>query len=247
MGLFDFFKSKKSESGAPIADKNVARYAKTAADKRAQNYDRMEALEALARMRTKEAATALLKRFAFTIDPSITDQEEKEVAYRGIVSCGEDAIEPVREYIAKAESITWPLKVLKELVPPERYSQEIVGLLENFDIEYVRNVEPKVHLIGELEHHPSPDARRTAERFLEDVNESVRFVAVGSTLAQNDEASATPLCEALIAEESVRVKNRIAEGMASRGWTVPESCREGVARALPREWTLTPEGKIARR
>lgn len=247
MGLFDFFKSKKSESGASITDKNVARYAKTAADKRAQNYDRMEALEALARMRTKDAATALLKRFSFTIDPSITDQEEKEVAYRGIVSCGEEAIEPVREYIAKAEAITWPLKVLKALVPPERYSEEIVGLLDNFDIEYVRNVEPKVHLIGELEHHPSPNARRAAERFLEDVNESVRFVAVGSTLAQNDEASAGPLSEALIAEESVRVKNRIAEGMASRGWTVPEACREGVARALPREWSLTPDGKIARR
>ena len=247
MGLFDLFKSKKSESAAPSADKTVARYAKTAADKRAQNYDRMEALEALARVRTQEAAAALLKRFTFTIDPSITDQEEKDVAFRGILACGEEAIEPVRQFIPKAEAITWPLKVLKELVPPERYSQEIVGLLESFDIEYVRNVEPKVHLVGELEHHPSPDARRAAERFLEDVNESVRFVAVGSTLAQNDEASASPLCEALIAEESVRVKNRIAEGMATRGWTVPAACREGVARVLPREWRLTDEGKIVRR
>jgi len=246
MGLFDLFKSKKSDAGA-TADKNVARYAKTAGDKRAQNYDRMEALEALARIRTREAATALLRRFSFTIDPSITDQEEKDVAFRGILACGEEAIEPVREFIPKAEAITWPLKVLKELVPAERYSEEIVGLLESFDTEYVRNVDPKVQLIAELEHHPSPDARRTAERFLDDVNESVRFVAVGSTLAQNDEASASPLCEALIAEESVRVKNRIAEGISTRGWVVPDACREGVARVLPREWMLTDEGKIIRR
>lgn len=248
MGLFDLFKSKKSESTVSSGgDKNVARFAKTAADKRAQNYDRMEALEALARIHTHEAAAALLRRFTFHIDPSITDQEEKDVAFRGILATGEQAIEPIRAFSAKAEALTWPLKVLKELLPPDRYCREVVELLDRFDTEYVRNVEPKTQLIGELEHHASPEARRAAERFLEDVNESVRFVAVGSTLAQNEAASAAPLSEALVAEESVRVKNRIAEGLASRGWPVPEACREGVARALPRDWVLRDDGTITRR
>lgn len=247
MGLFDLFKSKKSESiASPAGDKQVARYARTVSDKRAQNYDRMEALEALSRVRTREAAEALLRRFSFHIDPSITDQEEKDVAFRGILACGDEAIEPIRAFVARAEAITWPLKVLKELLPKERYCEELVVLLERFDIEYVRNVEPKLQLIGELEHCSSPDARRAAERFLEDVNESVRFTAVGSTLAQADEASATPLCEALIAEESVRVKNRICEGLATRDWKVPEACREGVARVLPREWQLRADGTIGR-
>lgn len=247
MGLFDLFKSKKSDSPPSAGDKNVARYARTAGDKRAQNYDRMEALEALSRIRTQEAAAGLLRRFTFHIDPSITDQEEKDVAFRGILACGEEAIEPIRAFSAKAEALTWPLKVLKELLPPERFCHEVVELLERFDTEYVRNVEPKVQLISELEHHASPEARRAAERFLEDVNESVRFVAVGSTFAQDDSESAGPLCEALIAEESVRVKNRIAEGIATRGWLVPEACREGVARVLPNDWTLRSDGTIGRR
>lgn len=247
MGLFDLFKSKKSESTSPAGDKNVARFARTAGDKRAQNYDRMEALEALAKIRTEEAAAGLLRRFSFHIDPSITDQEEKDVAFRGILACGEVAIEPIRQFSAKAEALTWPLKVLKELLPADRYCEEVVGLLERFDTEYVRNVEPKAQLIGELEHCTSPEARRAAERFLEDVNESVRFVAVGSTLAQNEASSASPLSEALVAEESVRVKNRIVEGLAARGWSVPEACREGVARVLPREWALREDGTLARR
>lgn len=247
MGLFDLFKSKKSDAATPAGDKNVARYARTAGDKRAQNYDRMEALEALSRIRTQEAAAGLLRRFSFHIDPSITDQEEKDVAFRGILACGEEAIEPIRLFSAKAEALTWPLKVLKELLPPERYCHEVVELLERFDTEYVRNVEPKLQLIGELEHHATPEARKTAERFLEDVNESVRFVSVGSTFAQNEAESAGPLAEALIAEESVRVKNRIAEGLANRGWAIPEACREGVARVLPRDWVLRADGVISRR
>lgn len=248
MGLFDFFRSKKSESASPpTGDKQVARFARTAGDKRAQNYDRMEALEALGRIRTQDAAEGLLRRFSFHIDPSITDQEEKDVAFRGILACGEEAIEPIRQFVARAEAVTWPLKVLKELLPPDRYCQEMVGLLDRFDTEYVRNVEPKSQIIAELEHYPSAEARRAAERFLEDVNESVRFVAVGSTLAQDDAASASPLCEAMIAEESVRVKNRIAEGLSSRGWPVPEACREAVSRVLPRDWLLRDDGTIVRR
>lgn len=248
MGLFDFFRSRKSKSSSAAGgDRQVARYARAAGDKRVQNYDRMEALEALGRIHTEEAVSALLRRFSFHIDPSITDQEEKDVAFRGILAAGETAIEPIRQFVATAEAVTWPLRLLKELLPPERYSQEIVSLLERFDTDYVRNVDPKVQIISELEHHPSPEAGRAAERFLEDVNESVRFVAVGSTLAQNDEASISPLCEALIAEESVRVKNRIAEGLASRSWAVPEACREAAVRVLPRDWVLGDDGKLVRR
>ena len=69
-----------------------------AGDKHAQNYDRIEAIEALARVANGEAAAALLKRFTFHIDPSITDQEEKDAAVRGILAARESAIEPIRTF-----------------------------------------------------------------------------------------------------------------------------------------------------
>ena len=80
-----------SPPAAPL-DKNVARYSRVASDRHAQNYDRMEAIEALARIETSEAASALLRRFTFYIEPSITDQEEREVAFRELCTlCGVDS------------------------------------------------------------------------------------------------------------------------------------------------------------
>ena len=84
MGLFDIFKGKGKDQGAPQApaDKNAAKFARTACDKLAQNYDRQEALQALAKLGTPEAAAVLLKRFSFYIEPSMNDQEERSSRFR---------------------------------------------------------------------------------------------------------------------------------------------------------------------
>src|ERR1700733_13997506 len=121
MGLFDLFKSggKKASGGDGVkgsAASAAAKWAEKAADKRAQNYDRQEAIAELAEMGTAEAAAALLKRFTFNMDPSITDQEEKDGAYQGILFAGQAAVLPIRAFSAKAESLAWPIKLLKELL-----------------------------------------------------------------------------------------------------------------------------------
>src|SRR5689334_15064888 len=251
MGLFDIFKGKgKAEphaAAAPSGDKNVARLGKVAGDKHAQNYDRIEAIESLARLGNGEAAAALLKRFTFHIDPSITDQEEKDAAARGIQAAGEAAIGPIRTFCAKAESLTWPLKLLKDLVPSDRYVQEVIQMLERFDTEYTRNIDPKAQLIAELEHYSQPAIRPAIERFLDDAGEGIRFVAVTTVFAQEDAASLPALVKALLAEESLRVKMRIAEGLAARGWTVVAEDRDKVREALPAQFTLDAEGRVKRR
>ena len=42
----------------------------------------------------------------FSIDPSITDQEEKELAFAGIVASGKDVVPAVTEFCMKAETVT---------------------------------------------------------------------------------------------------------------------------------------------
>ena len=250
MGLFDIFKSKaKAEAepaAAPGGDKNIARLGKVAGDRHAQNYDRIEAIEGLARLANGEAAQALLRRFNFHIDPSITDQEEKDAAERGILAAGEAAIEPIRTYCLRAESLSWPLKILKELVPPERYIDELVQLLARFDIDYTRNVDPKQQIIAELEHFQALAILPAVQRFLEDASDDVRFVAVATVFAQKDAASAEPLARALAVEESMRVKNRMVEGLAAQGWAIPEPLRQGAKAALPPQFLLDAGGKIRR-
>jgi hypothetical protein len=258
LGIFDFLRksspppagSAGGSGGPPPLDRKVAGHAKVVADKRAQTYDRLEAIQALAAMKTVDAARALLPRFKFQIDPSITDQEEKDLAYEGIVAAGQEAVPAVRDFCLRAESLTWPLKILRELLDDQEFKDEALELLERFDTEYARNVEPKVQTIIALEDVPGDEPTREAvERFLEDVNETVRFHAIQTTFVHESKASVPALARLMATEESVRVKNKVAEGLAERGWVVPEDQRAAMKQALrdTEDFTLGADGKVVRR
>jgi HEAT repeat protein len=245
MGLFDLFRDKP-RSDLPKSSP-AAKWADKAGDKRAQNYDRQEAIVHLAEMASADAASALLKRFTFTIDPSITDQEEKELAYNGVLYAGKEAIEPVRAFAAKAESLAWPMRILKDLLDEEAYVDELLLWLSKWDIEYSKFVDPKIQILTALEERKHPKIREAVEKFLGDTNEPSRFHAVATVLAQEDPAAAPALASALVDEESFRVKNKIAEGLLVRGWPVPEDRRDGVRKSLPPGYSLDGEGRVKKR
>jgi HEAT repeat protein len=242
MGLFDRFKGgsadKKASSAAKWADR---------VEKRAQNYDRQEAISALAELGTAEAVEILIRRFTFHIDPSITDQEEKDSAFQGILRAGRAAIEPVRAFVAKAESLAWPMKIMRELLGEEEYLDELLRWLTRWDTEYSKFVDPKVQLLTALEEYKSPLIREQVERFLEDVNEPSRFHAVTALIAQDDAAAVPALLRLLVDEESVRVRAKAAEGLATHAWEVPEGDREAVVRALPSPYAVDARGRVVKR
>lgn len=246
MGLFDFLSKKKSDAPPKKSEREIARLAKVVGSKLSQNYDRQEAIEELSRLGTAESAAALLRRFDFSMDPSITDQEEKESAAAGIAKAGEDALEPLRQYCKRAESLTWPLKVLRQIVPEDQIVDELLGLLDMFDTEYVRNSEPKVQLINALEHYPTDEVRVAVEPFLNDASEPVRFAAVTTVFAMKDEQSLPALLLTLQEEESLRVKNRIAQGLSERGWKIPAESQDACRSALPAENFALRDGLVRR-
>ncbi|MBI4701509.1 MAG: HEAT repeat domain-containing protein [Deltaproteobacteria bacterium] len=250
-------------------DRKFAGLAKTATNKNAQTYDREDALRALCAMGTPEAARVLLKRFTFQIDPTITDNEEKALAFEGIVTAGTASVaapggepasderraeqravvvEAVREFCRRAETLTWPLKVLRELLDDESYERELLELLRGWDNEYVRNVEPKVNVLDALEEVVSPRVREAVAAYLGDVNETVRFHAVETTYKQGDRACVPDLVRLVQEEESVRIKNKVAAGLAERGWTVPQELRERFAQAMTdvHEYRIKRDGTVAK-
>jgi len=232
MGLFDRFKaSGKSDRGGGSRSAAAAKWADRI-EKRVQNYDRQEAIQALADMGTAEAAEVLLKRFTFHMDPSITDQEEKDAAFRGVLRAGAEAIVPVRAFAAKAESLAWPMKIMKELIGGDEYIEELLRWLSRWDTEYAKFVDPKVQILTALEEYRHQHIREAVERFLDDVNEPARFHAVSALLAQDDAAAVTALAALLASEESVRVRTKIVEGLAQKGWPIPQDQLVGVRGAL---------------
>jgi HEAT repeat protein len=247
MGLFDLFKGGGKTEGKERPKSGAASKWADRIEKRVQNYDRQEAIQALANMASADAAVVLLKRFTFHMDPSITDQEEKESAFRGILRAGKDAIEPVRAFAAKAESLAWPMKIMKELVGPDEYIEELLRWLSRWDTEYAKFVDPKVQLLTALEEHKHPHIREGVERFLEDVNEPARFHAVSALLAQEDPKAAPALAGLLGDEESVRIRTKIAEGLEQRGWIVPEGQRDAARKALPPNFGVDAKGLVVKR
>jgi HEAT repeat protein len=247
MGLFDLFKGSPKAEGKPRPKGNPAAKWADRLERRVQNYDRQEAIQTLSEMGTSEAVEVLLKRFTFHMDPSITDQEEKDSAFRGILRAGRGAIEPVRAFAAKAESLAWPMKIIRAIVDEGEYTEELLGWLSKWDTDYAKFVEPKVQILTALEEQRHPRIREEVERFLEDVNEPARFHAAATLLAQGDAEAVSGLTKLLLEEESVRVRTKVAEGLTARGWPLAEESRAGVRNVLPPGYTLDGSGRVTKR
>lgn len=263
MGLFDFLKGgSKQEASSGRAERKLDALIRSASDKRAQQYDRDEALRKLIEIGTPEAAEGLLKRFGVKVDPSITDEDEKQLAFDGIVAIGkgtraptegasgvdakQSVIEHTRNYCKAAENLTWPLKVLRALLDDHRYEEELLALLAEHDTEYTRNVEPKVNLLAALETMRGERARQAVEEYLGDVNETVRYHAVQTLFEQGDAAAVEKLVDLLREEESMRIKNKVAEGFVQQGWAIPSALVSVVADALSRsyDYTIGDDGRV---
>ncbi len=238
MGLFDVFKG-----GGGGLKKHVARVA----NKRAQKHERWESIQVLANDGSDEAIRALLVRFTIRVDPSITDGEEKNEAFRGIVQHGDAALGPVRDFLDSSETLAWPLKILREIQGEEEVSTVLLELLATMDTEYERDPQKKIDVIATLEERQDPHIVDAVMRFLEDMNETVRFHAVGAIFAQGEaDAARDPLTKAFVAEESVRVRMRMLDGFIDRGWTLAD-VKEDAAKRMPTGYTLGKKGEVRKK
>lgn len=207
LGIF----GKKSEGG----DRSIRKHGDRVANKRAQAYDRWESIQTLSNMRTKESVEALLPRFTFYVEPSITDQEEKDATFNGIVDSGAVGIEPVVAFMKRADSISWPVKILDKIAPQDLVVAHLLALLETMDIEYQRDPEVKNQILTTLAERKDPRIEAAVVRFLGDMNETVRFNTVAALSAQDAITSQSEaIIACLCAEDSVRVRNRIFEALS---------------------------------
>ena len=241
----------------------VEKHAGRAADKRAQAPDRWESIQALGQVIAKgrpakdkpppdadavrwagEAIQALFPRFGFYVDPSITDQEEKEEVARLLIGAGDLALGPVTAQLRRGELLGWALKILEGIAPADRVVAELLEILATMDTEYERDPIRKVTVLQALEERRDPRVAPAVERFLEDVHEPARYHAVGALFAQPDgEAVRGALTRQIAREESVRVRARLLEGFAERSWEVGAGFVEaGRAKQLPPGFALDKSG-----
>src|SRR5262249_10448243 len=160
-----------------------------------------------------EAWRALLPRFNFVVDKFAFDEQDKEYLYEAIVSAGPPVLDPLREYLRTAPTLTYPIKMLKAIVSSQELVSDLLEMLSKFDTGYEKNPERKIRFLSGLERDPDPGVTPAVLPFLEDFNEDVRFHAVRALVAQGDEAARLPLLTVLLGDSSVRLRTTIIDGL----------------------------------
>jgi hypothetical protein len=235
MAFLGIFGKKNDPAG-------IRKHAERVANKRAQAYDRWESIQALAGMKTKESVAALMPRFTFYVEPSITDQEEKDAVFNAVVESGAVGMEPVVEFMRNAGSISWPVKILDKIAPQDFVVANLLALLETMDIEYQRDPERKNQILTTLSERKDPRIEAAVVRFLGDMNETVRFNTVAALSMQDAIASQSQaIIACLCTEDSVRVRNRIFDALATAKVSVSPQ-EEQVKARLTQNYTLDSDG-----
>ncbi len=196
------------------AQKRFAKHANRVANRRAYAPDRWESIRFLASLGTVEAAAALLRRFEFTSDPTITDQEEKEAVFGALRDLGADVVlSPLLKHCRSTRSLGLPLKLLAELQSAENLVTSLGELLAEFSTAYERDPQKKLQLLAFLPQPLAESLRSEVERFTKDANEGVRFLAyqILRDAPGLDEASLSSLAAQARSDESRRIQMLMAE------------------------------------
>ncbi len=236
MGLLDIFSKERTR------ERNAGR----ALNKYAQSPDRMKALQALASDGSPEALYAMLRRFGMLYDKTIDDEQEKDWVFETLVAKGGVVLDPLKKYLLSADSVSWPLRLLDKIVATKDEVIDVIAyVMSRHEPGYERDPTKKIQLLNHLSGIKHPRVAAMVVPYLGDMDEGVRYAAAEALLSQADEAAASgPLLDVFgsDAEESKRLRIRIADGFAQLGWTVGDK-RAAVEKHLPDTFQIEARGK----
>lgn len=248
MGFFDFLFDKEKAQ-----ERRLNKLKKTLKNMYVQPAERTYTIETLRELNSEAAVDVLLARFEETAPNHTTDAEEKEHVYSVLVDLGRrgdaDVVGTIKNYLKRVdENINWPLRVLSDLLSYEQMVDLVTELLEACNTDYQRSPEKKRELMLRATEFKNKELAKQIARFLEDANDTIRFLAVDALMAQEEEEIARePLTELLRWEDSVRTRQKLAELFAERKeWIIPEEDREETAENLPQGFGLHKDGYIYR-
>ena len=209
MGLFGFGGNK------------VDRYIKKLTNAYVQTHERTRMMELLAEMGTDEAILGILKRFTFRTEASIVDEDEKELAYRFLVSAGSSAILPIERFVDSHEAVYWPIKALHEIAGIDAAVDLLLKALDRSEERSGRVNEQKTQLVSNLRDFNHPRVLERLQLLVGDEDEDVRIMAMDGLLTYGEEVALQPAVRLLLdSEESARVKMVLLEQLIELQWSL---------------------------
>lgn len=232
MGFFDFL-----TGGSP--EKQVLRQTRRVTNRNAQPEDREAAAYWLADNGSRQAIIGMLGRFDISIENQMKDKKEKEVVFGLLAGLGEAVLEPAQVYVARCKHIAFPMRVILEVGGAEPFLVTALDMLDEEAGKEDYKPDRKRQLLIMLADFQDPRITPSAQRFLSDFDEGVRYAAVEAILAQPTDEGRLALLEALAdeEEESNRLRVRVAEAFHARHWSLGEHA-ERVASNPPNGWRV---------
>jgi hypothetical protein len=244
MGILDLF-SKQNR-----VERARASTIKGALNKYAQSGDRFKNLQALRDDGTEEAIYGLMRRFGMMYDKTIEDEQEKDWVFEVLSEKGETILPSLKKYLAAADSISWPLRLLDKVADRETELAVLKEILERHEPGYERDPTKKIQLLNHLAALKDRRVPPLVVPYLKDMDEGVRYAAVEALVRQADEAvAAGPLLDhfADAGEESLRIRLQIAEGFVDLGWKIPNEPAErleALKKLMPDQFRFTKDGHL---
>jgi hypothetical protein len=187
----------------------------------------------------------MLARFAVNAEPSIEDEREKEWVCEALIEIGAPALKHISKSLRSAESVNWVQRALRNIVSADEYREEMLAVLADFDTEYERNPDRKIQTIAALAEIKTREVATAIMRFIEDVDETVRFQTVRALAGIGDEVARDAMLKAMCEDESIRVRNAAVECFAALGWTT-QGYKKKIDGILPDGYRHEKSGKIVK-
>lgn len=251
MGLLSFF------GKGPLSDKRIAKVAKLAANPFAQPDVRMREMQRLMEDGSDAALRGVLKRFAANAQGHIADEDEKKWLEDALARHGETTLQPLRDYIASEEKLTYALRAYRRVAGPKEAVRYFLEVLERYGPDDYRAIEAKLQLVGQLtENLDDPAVLPALVPFLLDHSDDVRWAILDVVQRAAEAKLLTPALQAtclaqlgkLVSGEdgSPRIGRRAAELLADHEWPLPDDT-QGVMPILEDTFFLDKKHYVRRR
>ncbi len=241
MGILDIFGGGKSpERATKLKAKVTQKYGGPEA--------RQKAIQQLGEMDLPEATASLLARFTITVEPATTDTDEKEHVFGLIRARGEAAVEPLRTFLRRNDQASsWAVRLLREILPADRYVTVVVEHLAELGAVYTRDPEKKIVLLHEAESLEDPRLAPTILPLLEDMADDGKIAALRALGPKAYPEAREPMLRLLTTPETARrVQTAAIESIARSGFGV-QGFREKVEALLPEPFFVDKAGILKRR
>lgn len=206
------------------ARSRLDRSIKTTTNPYTQSVERYTAMEALLEDGSDEALVGLFRRFTIVSTKSIEDEEEKGWAYRQLSALGPKVLPAARQFALESENVAWALRIIEEVADEKTEWEILDALLAKHPPVYERDPSKKQQILTHLAEIDDPAVPGILARYLEDPDETVRYLVVEQLIDIGDERSKDALIARLThpEEDSLRLKTRILDGLADLKWDIRE-------------------------